>query len=762
MDRWQDISISDASLKAEFITKFFNGDYIDAFTIISNNPQLNTKAFVADTINQIATILLSLENNFQNGVINYLAQQYSNFQNIIDNYNLKGNWSASTTYQIYNFVTYNNIDYLYINSTPSSGNLPTNTDYWVEINIQGEKGAPGLGVNLQYNWNATTPYNALDVVYYNNALWVARVANINKVPGSTEEWETLTGSIVSFYNDGDIDISNLSVAVEPVQDLHGYDSPWPAGGGVNKYPILIGADTFVDNTGAAHSNDNGTLVINCAAQTNSGVYAHTQSQIRQLPADYTGAICYSFSIKASTTATILAGYERFGYQNISATTSWQRVSITSTADGSQSAFVVYTRSGAVTVEVKDFQFEIGSTAHDYAPYSNLCPISGWSEVGIERAGVNLITTQYAHWNNSSSDTVNGVKYSIGDDGGITFTGTATAVTRLTLDYNALLLIAGNTYTLSVEGATSDFRWISTGGPSSTGFEYTSMFGDFSKSYTITRNVHPQYMFIDVASGATVNTTVYIQLELGQTATNYYPYAGNTYTIQLGQTFYGGTLDAVNGTLTVDRAVHTFDGTEVFSGDGAANAVVPRWNYFVAGPIYTGYGISNMLKRADSYASIRNTPFSMSIGAGYRILLNPEGKTYANTNAAAKAIAAWCTDMYNAGTPLQVCYGLATPIEIPLTPTQIATIAGQTNNVWADAGDVTVELSKKYWEEFIKFKLASIYTDYIEPSGDSLYNGLIWFEVFNSQNWSYLTNRNYTWNQINTNNDTWESVDRGDY
>ena len=202
MNRWQDISISDASLKAEFITKFFDGDYIDAFTIISNNPQLNTKAFIADTINQIATILLSLENNIQNEVIDYLSQQYSNFQNIIDNYNLKGNWSASTTYQIYNFVTYNNIDYLYINLTPSSGNLPTNTDYWVEVNIQGEKGAPGLGVNLQYNWSATTPYNALDVVYYNNALWVAKQNNINIQPSDNEYWEEfIKFKLASIYTD---------------------------------------------------------------------------------------------------------------------------------------------------------------------------------------------------------------------------------------------------------------------------------------------------------------------------------------------------------------------------------------------------------------------------------------------------------------------------------------------------------------------------------------------------------------------------------
>lgn len=40
------------------------------------------------------------------------------------------------------------------------------------------------------------------------------------------------------------------------------------------------------------------------------------------------------------------------------------------------------------------------------------------------------------------------------------------------------------------------------------------------------------------------------------------------------------------------------------------------------------------------------------------------------------------------TPVQVIYKI-TPIEIPLTPTQVNSLVGQ-NYVWSDAGDVTVE------------------------------------------------------------------------
>lgn len=201
MSKVQDITLSDANLKAEFITKFFNGDYINAFRIIEDYPQLNTKSFLANIMNDISSILSLLQNDFQNNVIDYLATQLSNFNNLINEYKLRGSWNSNTTYNIYNFVVYNNIDYLYINSTPSSGNLPTDTDYWLEINIRGKTGEPGLGVNLKYNWDFTVEYSPLDIVYYNNNLWVAKVQNVNVVPSNGATWEVfLSFKLIHIYS----------------------------------------------------------------------------------------------------------------------------------------------------------------------------------------------------------------------------------------------------------------------------------------------------------------------------------------------------------------------------------------------------------------------------------------------------------------------------------------------------------------------------------------------------------------------------------
>ena len=53
----------------------------------------------------------------------------------------------------------------------------------------------------------------------------------------------------------------------------------------------------------------------------------------------------------------------------------------------------------------------------------------------------------------------------------------------------------------------------------------------------------------------------IQIALGvQKLTAYEPYRGQTYTIQLGQTVYGGTVDAVTGALTVTQVeIESYNG-----------------------------------------------------------------------------------------------------------------------------------------------------------------------------------------------------------
>lgn len=61
-NKYQDIQITDNTLLTQFQQAWSNGDYTTAFNIIDNNPQLDTKSFVADVINTLTANLTYLQN----------------------------------------------------------------------------------------------------------------------------------------------------------------------------------------------------------------------------------------------------------------------------------------------------------------------------------------------------------------------------------------------------------------------------------------------------------------------------------------------------------------------------------------------------------------------------------------------------------------------------------------------------------------------------------------------------------------------------
>ena len=185
MNRVQDIVTSDKELKNSYSQDFVNRQYLNAFNILENNSQLDSKKFTADKINLISTLLSTLQNYYQTDVGYILDELKDKVQIIIDNYVLIGEWDSSKIYQIYNFVNYNNYLYMYINNNKTSGNLPTNSNYWLRIDLRGTNGAYGTGLNLKYVWDSNKTYEPLDVVYYNDKLWVTLVKNKNIPPSTT-------------------------------------------------------------------------------------------------------------------------------------------------------------------------------------------------------------------------------------------------------------------------------------------------------------------------------------------------------------------------------------------------------------------------------------------------------------------------------------------------------------------------------------------------------------------------------------------------
>jgi hypothetical protein len=161
-----------------------------------------------------------------------------------------------------------------------------------------------------------------------------------------------------------------------------------------------------------------------------------------------------------------------------------------------------------------------------------------------------------------------------------------------------------------------------------------------------------------------------------TADDFEPYNGQTYTIDLDGTRYGGTLDVVSGELTVDRVevdLGSLTWTTLASG---------RHSAFISDGKFapTNTDIANALSsqyKVTSATDIPNIDSSFCYGANGVANLLINDSRYNGEDA---------SDFKTHMSGIQVVYELATPQTIQLTPTAVNSLLG-TNNLWADSGDV---------------------------------------------------------------------------
>ena len=189
MKRVQDIFISYNNLKSQYVDNFLNENYNEAFNLINNN-NLKTKRITIDFFNEISSKLYNMEDLYFQNIPEFLSDKLDNIQYFIDNLIFLGEWDADTVYKAYNLVIYDNSIYMYIDENPSSGYLPTASNSpWLKLEIRGEKGAMGIGINYRGNWSSSFSYNQYDSVFYNNSLWVCKVINQNIVPQNGNYWD---------------------------------------------------------------------------------------------------------------------------------------------------------------------------------------------------------------------------------------------------------------------------------------------------------------------------------------------------------------------------------------------------------------------------------------------------------------------------------------------------------------------------------------------------------------------------------------------
>ena len=183
--------------------------------------------------------------------------------------------------------------------------------------------------------------------------------------------------LATFEADG-LPLNSLKVSVEAKQDLHGYDKPWVGGAGKNKFSSGNMHDTTLNNVSFT-LNDDGSVKVNGTASATTSVYffggSSTYEDIKIPSGDYivsggTENVCFYLVRMRNGETESLQVYRTEKALNIQ--------------DGDTFRVFLRVANGATASnEVAKPMIRLATeTDPTFAPYSNICPISGWDEAKV--------------------------------------------------------------------------------------------------------------------------------------------------------------------------------------------------------------------------------------------------------------------------------------------------------------------------------------------------------------------------------------------
>lgn len=449
---------------------------------------------------------------------------------------------------------------------------------------------------------------------------------------------------------------------EPMQE--GSGTPYPAGGGKNLFNPAWMPEKEVNHGVTWATATDGTVTANGTADGTT----YYNSSIFSLPAGtYTISAMSHFRVSIlnnDTDDTITA-------QNVG-----QPCTFTVEND-IQNAHLFFATSGTLDNVSAKPQIEKGSAATAYAPYENIRPIKGRDSVRVERCGENLLNISQLKLNGYNLAGSNTLKpnttytFKPVSCGGIAFAVFLTdnivpnqTTKQLNLTGNYINEGSSATFTTPSNADSYSVMWLA-GGKS--GID----------------QVYPNVQFMLVA-GTTAPTT-------------YKPYIGQTNTLTLPETVYGGEVDAVNGDGQDTWKLVILNGTESWN----------TWGLNAQNPAITGfykYDIKDYdAKNAKGICSHLETPNQdvwggrnagigfATVGSSRYFMFSMLTSSLPDISAGHEvaSLKAYLAAQNDAGTPVQIAYKLAEPVPFTATGAQpIPALAGA-NTILTDADAVEV-------------------------------------------------------------------------
>lgn len=449
--------------------------------------------------------------------------------------------------------------------------------------------------------------------------------------------------------------SNLDIVAswEPTQE--GSGEPYPAGGGPNLLDVsqctpapitsAYGLTVTVDGTGLIKLSGTPTVKVEAQRATFRILFTNQVISVENYKAK-------AFVVKGTVT----------GIKTIA----------------SDKSIVIITPLAPDTPV--DIQFRlmyyVGDEPTAYAPYANIRPIHGRTQVSVERCGENLLNIAPF-----TKLTKSGVTYEYVANGGMRISGTATAnVDSPTFavghlppgKYYGLDMGTGIDASIVVQRNGSNL-WLNAKG------QFEILAGDVIK-----------YWYLIANNGVTLDKTVYPYIVPGTSApAEYAPYSGSTTTLALPSTIYGGEVGA-DGEGQETWKLLTLDGTENWSVSGKYLDNKSDW-YYVSSQI-PGAVNKEPMKDNDicshfPHADVANNNAVKGCAIVWGAIRVRWGDTIPED---ADEWNFFLSAQYAAGTPVQVAYKLATPVPFTATGGDTIKALSGTNTVLTDADAVAVK------------------------------------------------------------------------
>lgn len=477
-----------------------------------------------------------------------------------------------------------------------------------------DKADVGLG-NVDNTSDASKPIstatqNALDTK-----------ADTSEVAGT----QTVSGNPITLTDASETYAQGLTVELEPKQDLHEQSAPYVGGAGKNKISptfsdwLVDGPYLYMKINGFNNNIYNMSLVDKDTSVDISGCHIGFMLDYPPISQDYNWVISN--------------GTVRTDKRNVSIREGGAKCD----------TLIIYPRTQETFNKIfarYDIQVEEGTEATPFAPYSNICPISGYTECDVDDVGFNLISQVY-------------------DDKYINHTNGAMqgATGFHCTDY--IRLYANETYYFK-DSNTSGTQW---------GAIYTLSDKTFISAFDVTANTEFTAPAYDCYFRITIaNAESCINKSDPNKNGTFEPYQSRTASVTFGQTVYGGSVDVTNGVLTVDKGNYSITENTTISRNSDYS-----FYFYVTGIKAGGSVICDRLESSNAQNK-------------YDVFVHPTlGAIRINT-----------ADPFSTGDALrdfllgaQFVFDLAEPFTIQLTPEELKLLQ-DTNNITTNGTTITLD------------------------------------------------------------------------